>query len=172
MTRGHTPEAGDGGADAAAGAETEAETSPDADLQEGIGIDAPPATVWQVLTDVDGHRRWNTLFRLTGELTVGARPRVRLRVPGLPPVTTRPRVTAAEFPELVWATRLPGLHAEHVFRLVPADDGEATRFRQLETFDGPLAGPVRRLDRPILRGFQQFNRGLKRHAEREAAGDR
>jgi hypothetical protein len=144
----------------------------DADLREEIRIDAPPATVWRVLTDVEGHRRWNTLFRLSGELTAGARPRVRLRVPGLPPVTTRPRVTAAEFPELVWATRLPGLRAEHVFRLLPAADGEATLFRQLETFEGPLAGQVRRLDRPILRGFEQFNRGLRRHAEREAARDR
>jgi hypothetical protein len=144
----------------------------DVDLQEGIRIDAPPATVWRVLTDTDGHRRWNTLFRLSGELAVGARPRVRLRVPGLPPVTTRPRVTAAEFPEVVWATRLPGLRAEHVFRLVPEGDGEATRFQQLETFEGPLAGQVRRLDRPILRGFEQFNRGLKRHAERHAGEGR
>lgn len=144
------------------------DTDVEADLQEAIRIDAPPATVWRVLTDTDGHRRWNTLFRLSGELTVGARPRVRLRIPGLPPVTTRPRVTAAEFPELVWATRLPGLRAEHVFRLVREEDGGATLFQQLETFEGPLARQVRRLDRPIVRGFEQFNRGLKRHAERHA----
>lgn len=142
----------------------------DADLRRSIRIEAPPETVWAALTDPESHGRWNTLFRISGEMCADARPRVRLRVPGLPPVTTRPRVTGAEFPELAWTTRVPGLRADHLFRATPEDG--ATLFEQFERFEGPLARPVRVLDRPILRGFEQFNRGLKRHAERVADGHR
>jgi len=141
----------------------------DADLRRSIRIEAPPETVWAALTDPESHSRWNTLFSISGEVSVDARPRVRLRVPGLPPVWTRPRVTDAEFPELAWTTRVPGLRADHLFRATP-DEG-VTLFEQFERFEGPLSRPVRLLDRPVLRGFEQFNRGLKRHAESLADDD-
>lgn len=129
----------------------------DADLRRSIRIEAPPETVWAALTDPESHRRWNTLFRVSGEVSTGVRPRVRLQVPGLPPVTTRPRVTAAEFPELAWTTRLPGLRADHLFRTTPEEG--ATLFEQFERFEGPLARPVRALDRRSSAGSSSSTAG-------------
>jgi hypothetical protein len=135
------------------------------DVTVAIDVPAPPAVVWEVLTDVESYARWNTLLSVDGEFVVGNTVSVRLSMPGLPTVRLRPEITAVE-PEraLRWRSRLFGIEAEHAFLVEPASDG-TTRFVQTESFDGPVAGVLAdRLDRRIRRGFEQMNLGLRRRA--------
>lgn len=145
-------------------------------LTEAITIDADPETVWSVLVDTDRYREWNPLIRYDGLVREGARPRVRLSLPGLPAIYTRPRILSVEFErELRWRTRFPALTATHSFLLDGPTDGidhgtdDRTRLVQTERFDGSLADPiVKRFERASVRGFRQMNLGLKRRAERFA----
>jgi hypothetical protein len=146
------------------------------ELSEAITINADPGTVWSVLVDTDAYRAWNPLIRYDGPVREGARPRVRLSLPGLPAIYTRPRVlSVVPERELRWRTRLPGLTATHTFRLRGGaggaggadDEGPRTRFVQTERFEGTFADPVvTRFERASSRGFEQLNLGLKRRAER------
>jgi hypothetical protein len=136
------------------------------ELSASIDVPAPPATVWEVLTDVAAYPRWNTLLRVRGDLTETGTVSARLSVPGLPTIPFRPRVlTVVPEREVRWRTTLFGQAAEHAFLLEPTDDGTGTRFTQHERIDGPLANPVvSRLERRMRRGFDQMNVGLRRRA--------
>lgn len=128
-------------------------------------VPAPPAVVWDVLTDVESYPKWNTLLSVRGEFAVGETVSARLSVPGLPTVPFSPEITTVE-PEraLRWRSSLFGVRAEHAFLLEPDVDG-GTTFVQQESFGGPIAGPVvGRLERRIRRGFEQMNVGLRRRA--------
>jgi hypothetical protein len=135
------------------------------DITAGIDVPAPPAVVWEVLTDVDSYARWNTLLSVEGEFAVGNTVSARLSMPGLPTVRLRPEITAVEPGRTVrWRSSLFGVEAEHAFLVEPVSDG-TTRFVQTESFDGPVAEfVVGRLERRIRRGFEQMNVGLRRRA--------
>jgi hypothetical protein len=135
------------------------------EVSVAIDVPAAPDIVWQVLTDVEAYPQWNTLLSVDGDLVVGARPAVRLSIPGLPTVPISPEISAVD-PEraLRWRSRLFGVEADHAFLLEPLDDG-GTRFVQTEEFSGAIAEPVvTRLERRIRRGFEQMNVGLRRRA--------
>jgi hypothetical protein len=128
-------------------------------------IDASPATVWAVLTDLSRYPDWNPLFpAAAGELAVGQRITLH-RAPGGFPATIRPRVTALTADaELSWESRLPGLiTGEHRFTLKPGNGG--TLVLQSETFRGILVRfSASALDRAEA-GFEALNAALKAHCE-------
>ncbi len=129
-------------------------------------IDAPPAAVWAVLTDLARYREWNPLFPdASGDLAAGRRITLR-RAPGDGfPATIRPRVTVLTADtELGWESRLPGLiSGRHQFTLKPANDG--TLVLQSETFSGFLVRfSGRTLDR-AEDGFRALNAALKARVE-------
>src|ERR1700761_8101487 len=89
-------------------------------------IDAPPATVWAVLTDLARYPEWNPLFpQADGDLATGQRITLRRAPGGGFPGTIRPRVTAlSPDTELQWESRLPGLiTGQHRFTLKPGNGG-------------------------------------------------
>ena len=136
-------------------------------------IDAPPAAVWAVLTDLRRYPEWNPLFpAAAGDLAVGQRITLRSTPGGGHPVTIHPRVTAVvPEAELRWAGRLPGLICgEHRFTLKPGNGG--TLVLQSEAFRGFM---VRFSDRALERaetGFQALNGALKARVETSrGAGD-
>lgn len=134
------------------------------ELSASIDVPAPPATVWEVLTDVEAYPRWNTLLRVDGDLTETGSVAARLSVPGLPTIPFHPTIlTVVPEREVRWRTTLFGQTAEHAFLLEPTEGG--TRFTQHERIDGPFATPlVSRLERRMRRGFEQMNAGLRRRA--------
>jgi hypothetical protein len=138
-------------------------------LTESIDIGTSRAAVWSVLTDVSAYRAWNPLLRCEGPFREGARLRVRVKLPGLPAIYTRPRVVSVvPARELRWRTRFPGVCATHAFLLEERSD--RTRFVQTERFEGPLADPfVDRFGRASARGFEQMNHDLRRRTERMGA---
>jgi hypothetical protein len=129
-------------------------------------MDAPPAAVWAVLTDLARYREWNPLFpAASGDLAAGHRITLRRAPGGGFPATIRPRVTALTTDtELGWESRLPGLiSGQHRFTLKPANGGMLVL--QSETFSGFLmrfSGHA--LDR-AEDGFQALNAALKARVE-------
>jgi hypothetical protein len=139
------------------------------DLATELRIDAPPARVWDVLSDLSAYPDWNPFLpEVSGELREGARLRVVLAPPGSKRMAIRPKVLRVEpGKELRWKGRLPipGLFAgEHSFLLEP--DGAGTRFVHREHFSGLLVPLLRKsLDGHARLGFEAMNRALKARVE-------
>ena len=132
-------------------------------------VAAPPALVWEVLTDTAAYGAWNPFIpELSGELQRGRRLRVRIVPPGSRGMTFRPTVTAVEDGrELAWLGRLglPGLFdGEHSFTLTPRPDG-GTELMQREVFRGLLVPAFGSTLRRTGAGFAAMNEALRSRAE-------
>ena len=131
-------------------------------------IDAPPSTVWTILTDFDAYDEWNPLvIDADGRAAVGERLTIRVQSTGRRPSTMPARVTVAD-PErtLEWVggSRVPGLFSgRHTLELEPLDDGR-TRLVNRERATGLLVPFV--VPRDIEADYEAMNRAL---AERAAA---
>ena len=129
-------------------------------------IDAPPATVWAVLTDLARYPEWNPLFPgAAGDLATGQRIILHRAPGGGFPATIRPRITeVTPDTELSWESRLPGLiSGQHRYTLKAGNGG--TLVLQSETFSGFLVRfSGRALDRAEA-GFQAMNAALKARVE-------
>jgi hypothetical protein len=133
-------------------------------VEHAIHIQAPPTTIWQILTATDQYADWNPFMtRLYGRLVVGERLTVTIR-PGKHSMTFRPTVLAVEEVALIrWRGRLgvPGIFdGEHELRLEATADG-GTRFVQRETFTGLLVPMIRRVLDDTQTGFAAMNAALK-----------
>jgi len=132
-----------------------------------IQIDAPPETVWAVLTDLDRYQDWNPLFReASGQVAVGNRIKLRSVQPANGRMmTVQPKITVADpGAELRWVASLPGIMSgEHRFTLTPADGG--TRLEQSETFRGLLTAFSGKTLAKAEASFQALNEALKQRAE-------
>ena len=135
------------------------------EVTESIDVPAPPAVVWEILTDIEAYPQWNTLLSVTGDLAVGNAVSATLSVPGLPTVPFSPEITEIDPErELRWESTIFGFNAEHAFLLEPTDAG-TTRFVQREWITGPFASTlVSGFERRMRRGFEQMNVGLRRRA--------
>jgi hypothetical protein len=138
-------------------------------LQSEIEIDAPPAAVWAVLSDLDAYGEWNPFIRrIGGDLREGATLDVRIEPPGGRGMTFAPTVLAARPErELRWIGRLlvPGIFdGEHSFELEPIDGGR-TRFVQSERFSGILVRVLGSMLGKTELGFEQMNAALKERVE-------
>lgn len=138
-------------------------------LQSEIVIDAPPARVWQVLTDTAAYPEWNpVIVRLEGPLQPGQTIEFENRG-SKQTMTFRPTVLKAEANrELRWLGNLwlPRLFdVEHYFVLTPTADGK-THLTHGEHFKGILIPLTRRwLNSEIKDGFNRINAALKARAE-------
>ena len=139
-------------------------------LEESIDIDASPADVWAVLSDLPAWRDWQGFIKHeSGEATVGASLDVTLEPPGGRKVRFTPVVTVATPDrELTWHTRMmAGLFdARHSF-LIQTDDSGRTRFVQREEFRGGFTWLLRAMGELTkgAAGFRYFNTGLKARVE-------
>ncbi|HEY0716132.1 MAG TPA: SRPBCC domain-containing protein [Streptosporangiaceae bacterium] len=135
-------------------------------------IDAPPATVWAVLTGLSRYPDWNPLFlAAAGDLAVGQRITLRRAPGGGFPALIRPRVTAlTPDSELSWERRLPGLICGvHRFTLKNGNGG--TLVLQSLTFHGIMARfSGRALDRAEA-NLEALSAALKAHCEAHRVHD-
>ncbi|WP_046866518.1 SRPBCC domain-containing protein [Microvirga massiliensis] len=140
-------------------------------IETSITIAAPPARVWDVLTDFARFPEWNPFVRsIKGDLAAGSRLDVQIAPPGKKGMRFRPMVRAANAnQELRWLGSLlvPGLFdGEHYFVLEPQGNG-TTRFVHGERFSGILVGLIMStgmLD-ATRQGFEAMNAALKQRAE-------
>lgn len=128
-------------------------------------IEAPPARVWEVLTDGSRYTSWDSgVEKLEGTISSGATIKVYSEIsPGRAfPV----EVELLPPSEMRWTGGMPlGLFkGVRTFRLTPVADG--TRFTMREEFTGPLLGLIWRTMPDLQPSFDRFAAGLKAEAER------
>jgi hypothetical protein len=132
-----------------------------------IEIDAAPADVWAILTDLSRYPEWNPLFRkATGQVAVGKRITLRSIHPASGRMmTVRPRIVAAEpGVQLRWTSSLPGvISGVHSFALSPVNGG--TRLVQSETFRGLLVPFSGKTLARAEASFRELNQAIKKQAE-------
>jgi hypothetical protein len=132
-----------------------------------IRIDALPAAVWAVLTDLDRYPEWNPLFReAAGQVVVGQRITLRSVHPANGRLmTVKPKITVADpGTELRWVSSLPGIMSgEHRFTLTA--DGGGTRLEQSETVRGLLVALAGKTFDRTEASFQALNEALKKRSE-------
>lgn len=139
------------------------------ELLTEIDIDAPPETVWSILTALEDYPDWNPfVVSAVGSVAVGERLRNRLQLPGRRAMTFKPTVTEVDGCSVFeWLGHLgfPGIFdGRHRFELQPNPRG--TRFLHSESFTGVLVRPLRRsLDTSTRNGFEAMNSALKTRAE-------
>ncbi|MFD0855416.1 SRPBCC family protein [Actinomadura adrarensis] len=142
-----------------------------------IEIDARPALVWKVLTDLRAYPEWNPfIVSSEGEVRKGGKLVNKLvQKGGGGSMTFKPTVLVAEpEKEYRWIGRflVPGIvDGEHYFLLEALDGGERTRLVQGETFTGvvvPFAGGA--ID--VEEEFADMNRALKARAEKMAEAEK
>lgn len=136
-------------------------------IERAVDIQAPPAAVWQFLTDTDRYEDWNPFMpRLSGRLAAGERLTLTVR-PGKRAMTFRPTVLAVEDGAVIrWRGRLGvrGLvNGEHELRLEPIPDG-GTRFVQRETCTGLFVPMMLRVLDDAATGFAAMNAALQDRA--------
>jgi hypothetical protein len=101
-------------------------------------IDAPTTAVWNLLTDLRAHSKWNsTLTSIEGKIALGER--VSFKVREAPGQTFSPKVVAYDEPKsMVWRlNRWPLLVSERTYRLTPGPHG-STELTIDEVFQGLL----------------------------------
>lgn len=101
-------------------------------------IDAPPATIWNLLTDLEAHSRWNsTVTSIYGEVALGKR--VTFEIPEAPGQKFTDVVMFYDEPRsMVWRlNRWPLLVGERTYRLTPGL-AESTQVTITEVFSGLL----------------------------------
>ena len=142
-------------------------------LETSIDIDAAPAAVWAVLSDLPSYPSWNPFIReASGTLAAGERIEVQLQPARGRAMRFRPTVLKAEANrELRWLGRLvaPGVFdGEHRFAIEPTARG--SRLVQEERFTGLLVPFLARgLRRGTLPGFERMNVAVKERVEAQAA---
>ncbi len=144
------------------------------ELHTQVGIQAPPETVWEVLTDLENYSEWNPfIVEASGDVAVGQKLANRLQPPGGRAMTIKPAVTEVESAQIFeWLGRLgfPGVFdGRHRFELEPTPAG-GPRVLHSEQFNGALVRLMRKtLDTQTRNGFEAMNTALKRRAEAAAA---
>jgi len=130
-----------------------------------IEISAPPALVWQVLTqDMPKDPQTFGILRLDGEIAIGSR--IKLCSEVAPKRAFSLSVEALDVPKrMVWKGGMPfGLFTgTRTFELEQTDTG--TCFNMHEVFTGLFAGMITRSMPDLTPSFMKFAQALKTKAE-------
>ena len=136
-----------------------------------LHIKAPPATVWQVATDIDNWPEWTPTVddakRLDqGPFRIGSS--AVMKQPGLPEATWI--VTElTDGKRFVWESRLHGLFVRATHEVATATDGGADSQLYFEApgIVGRLLSPF--ISGTVLQAIERENNGLKAYCEKMAA---
>ena len=129
------------------------------------GIDAVPAQVWAVLSDIARWPSWDSgVTKVDGRLALDEK--LSITVAANPGRAFPVKVVTLDEPDrIVFRGGMPlGLFTgERTYTLELA--GTATRFTMRERYTGPLAGMIFKSIPDLGPSFQQFADGLKQQAE-------
>ena len=128
-------------------------------------IEAPPETVWAIITDAPSYPQWDSGVRQV-EGTIAPGEKIKVVSEANPGRVFPVKVTGFEpARSMTWSGGMPpGLFkGVRTFTLTPQDGG--TRFTMREEYSGPLLGLIWRSMPDLGPSFEQFARGLKARAE-------
>ena len=139
------------------------------DFSISVDVQAPPSTVWSIMSDVERWHEWTasitSVTRLDpGPLAIGARAHVR-----------QPKLRPADFivtefepgRQFTWVTHSPGIMAtaHHSVESIPG----GTRARLSVQYDGLLAAPIAWLFGRLTNEYLALEAtGLKKRSEAHA----
>lgn len=130
-----------------------------------VTIDAPPDSVWTVLTDLPAYPSWDSgVTKTEGEIAAGAK--IKLWTEVSPGRAFPLKVATLDRPSsMIWTGGVPlGLFkGTRTFTLTP--DGPGTHVNVHEDFEGLLVGLIGRNLPDLQPSFEQFVAGLKARAE-------
>ncbi len=130
-------------------------------------INAPPETVWKVLTDSRSYTQWDPgMIEIKGTIAPGEQLTIRAKI--APNRAFTPTVTVFEpNRKMVWRSGMPlGLFkGARTFTLTPKDGG--TEFTLLEEFTGLMLPLIGRSIPDMTQTFNDFAAGLKAYAEKQ-----
>lgn len=134
-------------------------------LSETVDIQAPPARVWAVMTDVEKWPEWTASVTSVQKLdagTFGAGSRVRVKQPKLAPAVMTVTVWDPER-GFDWETKNAAVAALARHTIEPTDRG--CRVTLSVTFSGPLAGLIALFYGGLTRRYIRMEaEGLRRRA--------
>lgn len=138
------------------------------EIKAEIEIQAPPESVWKVLTDLATYPIWNPyIYPARGEIRPGAQLEITLHEGKT--VTYRPTVLSVEANrELSWGGRFAGMFERILtITLEPIDpaDPHGTRLVARELFRGLLLLAVGGMPDDARHGLDLMNRALRERAE-------
>jgi hypothetical protein len=141
-------------------------------VQTQVTIAAPPARVWELLTDAANYPSWNPMVsQLSGDLEVGKNVKLRLRLAKKVEAPVVAEVVAlTPERELRWVglasprwTRKV-MQGEHYFVL--RAEGDGTVLEHGERFTGWLVpDKAERIERALAPAYEAFNKAIKAKAE-------
>src|SRR5579859_4225402 len=137
------------------------------EMKTQIDIDAPPESVWSVLTAFKSYGEWNpAIIAVSGNASVGSRLSLRFQPAGTRGYTFRPKLLVVDRPrELRWLgwPRMPFVfETEHYFAIDPLGEGRSRLQHGLLAYGigTPLA--AKGIDLVTKEHFEHMNRALKR----------
>lgn len=138
-------------------------------IEHCVDIAAPAEVVWELVSDLQGWRQWNPLYRqVTGTLEVGETLTMTLTIPGMNSYTMRPQVVAVMANELVHyqGTAMGGL-VRGTRRIEIRETGAESCIVSNREIMGGLLGPLvaRAAGTRVRMGLELMGEALKRVAE-------
>ncbi|KAH6951057.1 hypothetical protein BKA56DRAFT_606195 [Ilyonectria sp. MPI-CAGE-AT-0026] len=149
------------------------------EIKESININATPAKVWSLLTDLPSWKTWNT-FVINAETMEGGE--LKVGTCQVLTVATKPDAKPSVFnnevsvlvpeKELVWVGKIPYFprgffEGIHWCTLEPLDGGTGCLFTQAEKMTGALVPIIKlaSISEDLRIGYKRMNRELKVAAE-------
>ena len=134
-----------------------------------IEIEAPPARIWEALTDFASYAQWNPFMtRASGRARVAERLAITYSFPDGAEDRIRPEIITAHPPsELRWRSHVwlqSLLNVEHYFLLRELASG-STRVAHGEHLSGALLKYMGRRHTEVGRGMVAMNLALKQRVE-------
>lgn len=138
-------------------------------IEHRIGVQAPAAVIWGIVSDIEGWRDWNPLYTdAKGQLRFEETLTLTLALPGREPQVIRPTIAEWTPNELIhWRLKMLG-GLVRTIRYIEIDTLSETGciFSNGELFDGMLGPTIaRRMERPIRAGFAAMGEAVKARAE-------
>jgi len=139
-------------------------------IEHRLGVKAPAAIVWEILTDVPGWTRWSTLYsKASGVIGFGERLKLEVALPGQPPQAIEPVIFEWEPHEVIhWRLRsMMGLIENVRFLEVDPLSEVGCIFANGEIYGG-FMGPQREAvkRRALIRqGFTAMGEAMRDRAE-------
>lgn len=137
-------------------------------LDSWIDIHAPVPDVWAALVDIGSWGRWNAFIPVVeGELAAGKTLTISVVSPGMKAMTFKPEVyTIEEQQRISWGGGFLGFIYKGVHEFILEEvDSRTTRFRQIETFQGPIVLLMKGMIQKTALGYLNMNEAFKAYLE-------
>jgi hypothetical protein len=138
-------------------------------IEHRIGVQAPAAPIWALISDINGWSSWNPLYpQAKGEVQFGAKLDLTVAIPGEAPREIHPTVqdwTPNE--QIIWTLSMLGglIRSTRYIEIETLENGNCI-FSNGEILQGRLAWLIgRKQQRAIKAGFVAFNEAVRDRIE-------